>query len=166
MKVFVNIISFCLLMSSLCYAGADMEASVDFIFLDPIQEINNSSISQEATLRFHNTLFVKSNKKTHFGFVTQLERTSEKAFEAILGGGIKIGNQYFVEFDSGFLLRSLEGETGYGFGTILTFGKTFEINKSFKFRLTIPIVNKIVFNNKTKRHTIDYAPYFGLSYRF
>jgi hypothetical protein len=87
-------------------------------------------------------------------------------YELIIGGGLKIAGTYFFEADIGFLYREFGGYTEKGLGIIAQFGRYFDMTESLKFKVSLPVVFKIVTTGLTRKIIIDYVPYIGISYFF
>ncbi|MBN1115328.1 MAG: hypothetical protein JXA66_08310, partial [Oligoflexia bacterium] len=140
------------------------EFGVDFIFAGSMEKLGNFDSQNGVSLRTHNTIFFRSNKSAQLGVVCQFEKPDDIGYEAIIGAGLRFGFNYFFEADAGYLFRHFRGYNESGIGIVVQFGKYFPLSSKFKFKVSLPVVTKIITSGLVQKTIIDYVPYFGLAY--
>jgi hypothetical protein len=140
-------ISSIIIAGSLC--SGSLMASPDFGF-----DFTFFGTKNDVDFKTHSTLFWDFSA-VQAGAVFQYE----KGYDMIIGGGLRLGKDYFLEFDGGYLKRQ-SGLTGFGF--IIQPGKNFGLGGGFQFRVSVPVVIKS-FSGASE---VEYSPYIGFLFNF
>jgi hypothetical protein len=144
---------------------ANIEIGSDFMVAGQLQKRGSSSANNGVSLRTHNTIFFNF-MSMQIGAVVQFEKATDSGWEMIAGGGLRYGNNWFIEADGGYLKRDFGGYSESGFGGILQVGKIFSVSNSLSFKVSLPLVAKYVTSGISNNLILDYIPYLGFSYIF
>ena len=142
-------------------ANAESQLNLDFIAAgasDSSTAQSGISIRTTGSLLFDLSDF-------YVGPTVSSERPNDSIITYVFGAAMSIGEDLFFQFGAGYLIisTSLSNEKGFAFTPQI--GKNFELSQSVFFRVSIPVVIKLVTSGTPERTLIDYVPYIGFQFR-
>jgi len=109
-------------------------------------------------IRTHTYLFF-GTKDFAFGGVVGAEALSSTVKDFTGGGGLRIGDTFFVQLDGGYFLRIHDGTAGQGIAGAIRLGWRIKW-----FRIVLPLNIKYIHSGLTRRVTTDFVPWIGFKF--
>ena len=162
MKTCASILILFCFAHSLIPVARGVEFGTDLIFAGALEK-SDSNLNHGVGIKSHQTVYF--GEELAGGLAVDLEFPNSGVFEITVGPTGRYGLDTYLEFGVGFLFRDFGSFIERGPTLRLAFGKKFEIDDHWVFKVSLPLVFKFITSGVSTKTSIDYVPYLGVGYR-